>query len=197
VQREQIDMAGEREENRSPSRRALLKAAVAGGAFAVPLIASFSMDSASAHTKPSGFGSSNQVIITANMFMCSNMTYPTSAFFAELHRGSSPDVVGLAGFEFVEGREELRYELIFDGRLSNFIVSTPSGFLFEDETSGKAGTIPGEAFGCSDPMATVFGAFAAGGATIHVDLANGTTLHGTIFEFFDPLQGSSFRFIRS
>src|ERR1700742_3264231 len=93
----------------TPSRRALLKAAVAGGAFAVPLIASFSMDSASAQTKAEAFGSSNQAI-TSNMFVCSNMTgVQTATFFAELSQAfpsAGLTGFGLAAVEFTHNKDQ-------------------------------------------------------------------------------------------
>jgi len=175
-------MAGQNHEEMSPSRRALLKAVAAGGAFAVPLIASFSMDTASAQTRAGAFGSSNQSIIASNM-TCSNMTsFPTSAFYAELVQyGTTGPVAGLAGFEFVRDGNELFYEMIVKGTLSDFRVFGPYGFpLFEDRTSAKLGAIPGSALNCGEnSLATLYSDFAAGGSTIEV-VANGTVLEGTI-----------------
>lgn len=200
-------MAGENpEEIYTPSRRALLKAAAAGGVFAVPLIASFSMDAASAQTRAQAFGSSNQVIITSNQFFCSNMTgVPTAVFYAELRQVNSSGVpagpvVGLAGFEFVHGSDKLFYELLIRGTLFDFIVYDPDGAeLFEDRTSSKAGAIPGSAFNCApgtSGVATVFAAFAAGGSSVEVDLADGTELLGTIVRL-DPSgpRRGAFRFV--
>ena len=187
-----------REEFLSPSRRALLKAAVAGGAFAVPLIASFSMETASAQTRASALSSSNQVIITGNMLFCSNMTtVPTAVFYAELQEASGGPVVGLAGLEFAAGRDDLYYELIVKGTLFSFTVDTPPySLLFEDETSSKVGAIPGSAFRCPGELAEVYSVLAAGGATIQVNLTDGTALEGAIAELGldSPLHNSfSFR----
>lgn len=192
-------------EGLSPSRRALLKAAVAGGVFAAPLIASFSMDTASAQTRAGAFGSSNQtqaVFLTCGNMTSSNMTVPTAVFYAELQQASGGRVVGLAGLEFVSGRDDLYYELIVGGTLSGFTVSAvPSGYSFTDETSSKVGAIPGTELDCSygvDPLADAYTNLAAGGATIEVDLANGTRLYGTIVELgFDSPARNSFRFSRS
>ncbi|MDQ2813537.1 MAG: hypothetical protein M3Z75_17125 [Actinomycetota bacterium] len=178
----------------SPSRRALLKAAVAGGAFAVPLIASFSMDTASAQTKAEALHSSNQVIVS-NMF-CSNMTrVPDAVFFAVLQQLNEDDfadgpAVGLAGLEFVPGRDELRYELAVQGTVTGFSVSF-GGSFFEVLGRGKTGTIRESALNCGpDGLSTVYRGLVAGGATIEVDLSNDTSLQG----MFIPLgQDSPFR----
>lgn len=193
------------ESSLSPSRRALLKAAAAGGVFAVPLIASFSMDAASAQTRAGSIISSNMVISGPNMF-CGNMitsvtSVPTASFFAELQRlvSNAPagPVVGLAGFQFEHDRDELSYELQVNGRLSSFTVASTSEFLFEDQTTSKAGKIPGSAFDCGpDAIDFIYAAFAAGDTTIVVQLANGALLQGTIVTLdpFSALQGS-FRFV--
>lgn len=198
------------DETLAPSRRALLKAAAAGGVFAVPLIASFSMDTASAQTKADAFGSSNQTIFTSNMF-CSNMTtVRTAVFYAQLQQISAASglpagpVVGLAGFEFVHGRNELFYELLVKGTLSDFIVNGPDGiglFGFQDVTSRKVGAIPGSALTCEPgspgdmALPTVYSGFAAGGSTVFVDLVDGTELQGTIVPLDpDGAFRNSFRF---
>jgi hypothetical protein len=191
----------------SPSRRALLKAAAAGGVFAVPLIASFSMDTASAQTKADAFSSSNQLIVS-NMF-CSNMTsVPTAVFSAQLQQVNASGVpagpvVGLAGFEFVQGQNELFYELLVKGTLSDFIVNVRFGFgSFEVVTSSKVGAIQGSAITClpGSPgdmaLPTVYSGFAAGGSTVEVDLVNGTELLGTIVPVDpDGPFANSFRFV--
>jgi hypothetical protein len=188
-------------ETPSPSRRALLKAAAAGGVFAVPLIASFSMDSASAKTVSRSIISSNMVVTGPNMY-CGNMSpsVPTAFFTAELRKLVSNvptgPVVGLAGFQFHHDRDELSYELIVNGKLSYFTVATPAVFLFDDETSNKAGKIPGPAFGCGpDAIHFMYTYFLAGDATIVVELASGKSLQGTIasLDRYTPFDGT-FRF---
>lgn len=184
----------------SPSRRALLKAAAAGGAFAVPLIASFSMNTASAQTKSDALGSSNHPVIVSNMF-CANMTVvPTAVFYARLHRADVPTgkPVGLAGFEFVHGQNELFYELLVRGALSQFIIRGPYGLLF-DETRKKVGAIPGQAITCGPgemALPTVYSSFTSGDSVVEVDLANGTRLLGAIvgLDHNSGLQ-HSFRFV--
>lgn len=190
-----------------PSRRALLKAAAAGGVFAVPLIASFSMDTASAQTRAGAFGSSNQLIVS-NMF-CSNMTsVQTAVFFAQLQQVNASGVpagpvVGLAGFEFVQGQNVLFYELLVKGTLSDFVVRVPIGVesFFEVVTSSKVGAIQGSAITCVPgstggmALPTVYSGFAAGGSTVEVDLADGTELLGTIVALDpDGPFANSFRF---
>jgi hypothetical protein len=188
----------------SPSRRAMLKAAAAAGAFAVPLIASFSMDTASAQTRSDTFGSSNHPVIVSNMF-CANMTViPTAVFYARLQRvdvstgNPAGPVVGLAGFEFVHGQNELFYELLLRGALSQFIVRGPYGRLF-DETRKKVGAIPGQAITCGPgemALPTVYSSFTSGDSVVEVDLANGTRLLGAIvgLDHNSGLQ-HSFRFV--
>lgn len=188
----------------SPSRRALLKAAAAGGVFAVPLIASFSMDTASAQTVARSIISSNMVVTGPNMY-CGNMSpsVPTSFFAAELRKLVSNvptgPPVGLAGFQFRHDRDELSYELIVNGELSYFTVATPAVFLFDDETTAKVGKIAGPEFNCG-PQAIQFmyTYFASGDATVVVQLANGRSLEGTIARL-DPFASfeGTFRFIGS
>jgi hypothetical protein len=183
----------------SPSRRALLKAAAAGGVFAVPLIASFSMDAASAQTITRAHGISNQPmtsnqILTSNM-ICSNQPIivsnqppgvsnqstgvPTASFHAELRRVRRSGVpggpaAGAAMFEFLQHGDELAYELRVGGRLRRFIVRGPGGEdLIVDTTSRKSGRIAAAELDCGPfPLNLLYSAFAVGGSTIEVDLAD-------------------------
>lgn len=187
---------GDFEETLTPSRRALLKAAAAGGVFAVPLIASFSMDTASAQTKAQAFGSSNQVVVS-NMF-CSNMTsVPTSAFVAKLQQVDPSTglpggpVVGLAGFQFVHRRHAVFYQFRVKGTLAEFIIQLPStGGVFVTG-GGKKGRLRSPDLTCINTaplgagLHTVYSSFAAGGSTVEVELADGTELEGTIVRL-DP-----------
>lgn len=188
---------GDSEETLAPSRRALLKAAAAGGVFAVPLIASFSMDTASAQTKAQAFGSSNQVVVS-NMF-CSNMTsVPTSAFVAQLQQVDPSTgvpggpVVGLAGFQFVHRRHAVFYDIRAKGTLSEFAIQLPSADGFVLVTGGgKKGRLRSPDLTCINTapqgasLHTVYSSFAAGGSTVEVELADGTELEGTIVRL-DP-----------
>jgi hypothetical protein len=168
----------------TPSRRALLRTAVAGGAFAVPLIASFSMDSASAQTKAQNMIVSNMVV--SNM-LCSNMTrVPNAVFFAELRRAGgtgSPvgPVLGFAGFEFVRGRDELSYQFLFAGKLSDFIITGGNAGFVLVTTSNKVDQIPESTLNCgSSGLSTLYEAFASGQANLEVQLTDGVNLIGTI-----------------
>jgi hypothetical protein len=183
----------------SPSRRALLKAAAAGGVFAVPFIASFSMDAASAQTRSITHGVSNQPM-TSNM-VCSNQTIivsnqptsvPTAAFHAELRRirrsgETGGPVAGTALFEFMHRGDDLTYELHVEGRLRRFIVRAAGGEdLIVDTTSRKTGRIRETSLTCGPyPLNVLYSAFAVGGSTVEVDLNDGV-LFGTIVASFGP-----------
>jgi hypothetical protein len=163
----------------TPSRRALLRTAVAGGAFAVPLIASFSMDSASAQTKA-------QTVVVSNM-VCSNMTgFPTSVFFAELQLvggtgGPVGPVIGYAGFEFTRGRDELGYQFLLNGQLSNFIITGGNAGFVLVETNEKVGKVAESALNCgSSGLHVLFEAFSSGQANLEVELVTGSNLTGMI-----------------
>jgi hypothetical protein len=169
----------------SPSRRALLKAA-AGGVFAAPLIASFSMDTASARTTAHAQHSSNQVIVS-NMF-CSNMTsVPTSVFFAALQRidhdgNPAGPAVGEAAIEFERGGDALHYQVAVNGRIESFTVSLTYSGSFRVDGRSPSGTIPSSRLGCGpDSMSTVYNALSEGGSVIDVELADGIRLQGTFF----------------
>jgi hypothetical protein len=197
-----------------PSRRVLLKAAAAGGVFAVPFIASFSMDAASAQTTRLPPGVSNQPM-TSNM-VCSNQpiivsnqppgvsnqqppgvsnqptSVPTAAFHAELRRirrSGVPGgpVAGTAMFEFMRRGDDLAYELHVEGRLRRFIVRAAGGEdLIVDTTSRKTGKIPEASLACGPyPLNVLYSAFAVGGSTVEVDLNDGV-LFGTIVASFGP-----------
>jgi hypothetical protein len=190
----------------SPSRRALLKAAAAGGVFAVPLIASFSMEAASAQTRSMAPGISNQPI-TSNM-VCSNQPIivsnqppgvsnqpigvPTASFHAELRRVRragvpAGPVVGAALFEFMHRGDDLSYELHVEGRLRRFIVRGAGGeILIVDTTNRKEGRIPAASLACGPyPLNVVYSAFAVGGSTVEVDLTD-RVLVGRIVPSFGP-----------
>jgi hypothetical protein len=171
------------------------------------------MDTASAQTKADAFGSSNQSI-TSNMILCSNMFVPTAAFFAELQQVAAGPVVGLAGFEFVQGQDELFYELLVRGTLHSFSVSCGEGdqtFGFQDVTSSKVGAIPssgagpvgipGPALTCEKgvtggmALPTLYSGFADGGSSVRV-FVDGTELQGAIvpLDLGGPF-ARSFRFV--
>lgn len=175
----------------TPHRRALLKAAVAGGAFAVPLIASFSMDSASAQTKA-------QTVIVSNM-ICSNMTaVPNATFFAELQRVGVAGVpvgpvIGYAGFEFTRGRDVVSYQFQVPGKLSNFIITGGNAGFLLVEGSAKAGQIPESSLDCGpSALNTLYGSFASGQSNLEVQLTDGTVLTGAIGHLGPAGPGFSF-----
>ena len=192
-------------ESMPTSRRSLLKAAAAGGAFAVPLIASFSMDSASAQTKAEAFGSSNQTI-TSNMFLCSNMTGVQNAiFYAQL--SSAYPTPGLSGFglaavEFSHGEDEMHYEVAVEGTVIqiDFLVTVGEITVYG---SDKDGVIPAYAVVCSNGgppgagLHSLYNAFVAGQATIRVHLHNHGPhiLTGTFSELAAGLHFGPFRTI--
>jgi hypothetical protein len=199
-------MSGESSAESMPTnRRALLKAAVAGGAFAVPLIASFSMDSASAQTKAEAFGSSNQTIVS-NMFVCSNMTgVQTATFYAELSQAFP--TAGLAGFglaavEFTQGRDQVNYEIAVEGTVVqiDFLASTGDVIVIG---GAKDGVIPGGAVICSNGapngagLHQLYEGFAAGQASIRVHLNDHGShiLTGKFSELAAPLHFGTFRTI--
>jgi hypothetical protein len=177
---------GNSDEIATPSRRALLKAAAAGGAFAVPLIASFSMDGASAQTTVNPFGSSNQhhssnqtyssnQFISSNMY-CSNMTVHSTTFHAELHHAHGGPGAGMAGLEFHQGRDEIFYELVLDGRVQDWSLDGP-GLVVSVTGGPKVGTIHGSSLECS--VSAVYAALETGRVQIHIDLGGGKQVTGT------------------
>ena len=111
--------------NRSAvGRRALLKAVAAGGAFAVPLIASFSMDATAANAKP-------QPPMTANMssvvYGCSNQSgnhVPTGIFFVSLvTQGTKKPVRGYIEIEVVGQQDVLTYDIGLSANLTSPVSS--------------------------------------------------------------------------
>lgn len=163
----------------APNRRALLKAAVAGGAFAVPLIASFSMDAASAKT-------TTPPVIVSNM-ICSNMTaVPNAQFYAQLQRAGFAGVpvgpvTGYAGFEFTRGRNYLSYQFEVPGQIANFIITGGNAGFLLVESHARVGQIPESQLDCGPSgLNTLYGAFASGQASLEVELTDGTNLTGMI-----------------
>jgi hypothetical protein len=170
----------------TPSRRSVLKAAVAGGAFAVPLIASFSMDAASATTaRP-------ERSIVSNMF-CANQSAvnPTGFFIAEvagagLHGGT---VFGSVNLLFAGGPfAQLTYALDVRGIVSNLVLTGPFGSFFV-ENPGQRGDISGREITCFDGdstrpgLDTLYQEAVAGELTVVVYLADGVELSGTAAVF--------------
>jgi hypothetical protein len=166
----------------TPTRRAVLKAAVAGGAFAVPLVASFSMDAASASTRVH-----TERTIVSNMF-CSNQSFvaPTGFFSARLPGHGSVLLGFFGGF-----LAELAYELTVRGDVKELILSGPyGGFIIENP--GKFGTVRGSEVTCGNELppeaglATLFEEATAGELRAFVELSDGTGLSGTFTQLLDP-----------
>jgi hypothetical protein len=164
----------------TPTRRALLKAAAAGGVFAVPLIASFAMD-APAQATPGRF-------IGSNMNSCSDHSpqVPTGFFIARVAgsgrsgRASGYVLLGIFG----GSRPELIYQLVAPGVVDKLRV-TGAGSILTIGNPGKRGTIPGSRITCSDRagvagagLATLFDLLAESKMTAFVGLADGTDLSG-------------------
>jgi hypothetical protein len=167
----------------TPSRRSVLKAAVAGGAFAVPLIASFSMDAASATTaRP-------ERTIVSNMFCANQSAVIPSGFFtaqvagAGLHGGT---VFGSVVLVFSGGPfAQLTYALDVRGVVSTLLLTGPFGGFFV-ENPGERGEISGREITCFDGdtsrpgLDTLFQEAAAGELTVVLSLVGGVELSGTV-----------------
>jgi len=175
-----------------PSRRAVLKAAAAGGAFAVPLIASFSMDATAQastdHHIASNMTVSNMTIVS-NMF-CSNQNVfvPTGYFSAQV--AGSGGIFPLFGYVLIVihggPRAELEYDLAVPGQVATLIFSGPHGGLVIYE-AGKHGIIPASQVTCANRdhladagLAALYQMLASGETTVFVELVGGADLTGTI-----------------
>ena len=172
-----------------PSRRAVLKAAAAGGVFAVPLIASFSMDATAAQASPDHQIVSNMFTVS-NMF-CSNQTtvVPTGYFSAQVAgTGGIFPLFGFVVFVIHGGpRAELEYDIAVPGQVESFSLSGPGGAFFV-EGSGKHGVIPAVQVTCENRgrylpdagLAALFEMLASGEATVFIDLVGGHDLTGKV-----------------
>lgn len=171
-----------------PSRRAVLKAAAAGGVFAVPLIASFSMDATAAQASPDHHIVSNMFTVS-NMF-CSNQNtvVPTGYFSAQV--AGTGGIFPLFGFIVIVihggPRAELEYDLAVLGQVESFTLSGPNGGFFV-EGSGKHGVIPASQVTCANRdhladagLAALFEMLASGETTVFVDLVGGKVLSGKV-----------------
>lgn len=175
-------------------RRALLKAVAAGGAFAVPLIASFSMDATAANAKP-------QPPMTGNMssvvYGCSNQnsTYvPTGIFFVSLvTQGTQKPVRGYIEIEVLGQQDVLTYDIGLSANLtspvSSFEITTtstsPASSLWQG-LSGNYGAIRGSNIACANGrpapagLDELYKLMRAGQTEAVVQLNNGTVLTGPI-----------------
>jgi hypothetical protein len=172
-----------------PSRRAVLKAAAAGGAFAVPLIASFSMDATAAQASPDHQIVSN--MLTVSNMLCSNQhtVVPTGYFSAQV--AGTGGIFPLFGFVVITihggPRAELEYDIAVPGQVESFSLSGPGGG-FRVDGSGKHGVIPAAQVTCvnnrhplpDEGLAALFEMLASGETTVLVDLLGGADLSGRV-----------------
>ena len=171
-------------------RRALLKAVAAGGAFAVPLIASFSMDATAAKASPHQPMSGN---MGGFMQSCANQaTYaPSGLFFVTLVTANTNGPTrGYAEIEVDGSQDELSYEIGLSANVHSpvaaFIITATDGSFVFKLPSGTSGTIPGSNLACSNGahppagLADLYELMRAGQATARVQLHNGTQLTGRI-----------------
>jgi hypothetical protein len=171
-----------------PSRRAVLKAAAVGGAFAVPLIASFSMDATAAQASPDHHIVSN-MFTTSNMFCSNQHTFVPTGYFSAQVAGSG-GVFPLFGYALIVihggPRAELEYDLAVPGQVELLSFSGPNGG-FSIYGAGKHGTIPASEVTCGNEvnlpdagLAALFEMLASGESTVFVELVGGADLTGTV-----------------
>jgi hypothetical protein len=171
-----------------PSRRAVLKAAAAGGVFAVPLIASFSMDATAAQASPDHHIVSNMFTVS-NMFCSNQNTFVPTGYFSAQVAGTG-GIFPLFGFIVIVihggPRAELEYDLAVPGRVESFSLSGPNGGFFV-EGSGKHGVIPASRVTCGNNvnlpdagLAALFEMLASGESTVFIDLVGGHDLSGKV-----------------
>lgn len=175
-------------ERTSPSRRAVLKAAAAGGAFAVPLIASFSMDATAAQASPDHHIVSNMFTIS-NMFCSNQHTFVPTGYFSAQVAGTG-GIFPLFGYALIVihggPHAELEYDLAVPGQVESLSFSGPNGG-FVIEGAGKHGVIPASQVKCVNEvnlpdagLAALFEMLASGESTVFIDLVGGHDLSGTV-----------------
>lgn len=175
-------------ERTPPSRRAVLKAAAAGGAFAVPLIASFSMDATAAQASPDHHIVSNMFTIS-NMFCSNQHTFVPTGYFSAQVAGTG-GIFPLFGYALIVihggPHAELEYDLAVPGQVESLSFSGPNGG-FVIEGAGKHGVIPASQVKCGNEvnlpdagLAALFEMLASGESTVFIDLVGGHDLSGTV-----------------
>jgi hypothetical protein len=175
-------------ERTPPSRRAVLKAAAVGGAFAVPLIASFSMDATAAQASPDHHIVSNMFTVS-NMFCSNQHTFVPTGYFSAQVAGSG-GLFPLFGYALIVihggPQAELEYDLAVPGQVSSFSLSGPNGGFLVDG-AGKHGVIPASQVTCENKvklpdagLAALFEMLASGESTLFVDLVGGADLSGPV-----------------
>jgi hypothetical protein len=176
-------------ERTPPNRRAVLKAAAAGGAFAVPLIASFSMDATAAQASPDHHIVSN--MFTVSNMLCSNQhTFVPTGYFSAQVAGTG-GMFPLFGYVVIVihggPRAELEYDLAVPGQVELLALSGPGGG-FSIRDGGKHGRIPASQVTCvnnrsplpDEGLAALYEMLASGQTTVFVDLFGGADLSGTV-----------------
>lgn len=175
-------------------RRALLKAVAAGGAFAVPLIASFSMDATAANAMPKQPMSGN---MSSVVYGCSNQNnnyVPSGIFFVSLvTQYTQKPVRGYIEIEVIGQQDVLTYDIGLSANVtspvSSFAIITtntsPASSLWEG-ASGNYGSIRGRNINCAngdrDPagLDELYKLMRDGHTEAVVQLNNGTVLTGKI-----------------
>jgi len=175
-------------ERTPPSRRAVLKAAAAGGAFAVPLIASFSLDATAAQASPDHHIVSNMFTIS-NMFCSNQHTFVPTGYFSAQVAGTG-GIFPLFGYALIVihggPNAELEYDLAVPGQVESLSFSGPNGG-FTIDGAGKHGVIPASKVTCGNNihlpdagLAALFEMLASGETTVFIDLVGGADLTGTV-----------------
>jgi hypothetical protein len=175
-------------------RRALLKAVAAGGAFTVPLIASFSMDVTAANAKPQPPLTGN---MSSNVYGCSNQAgnyVPSGIFFVSLvTQGTQKPVRGYIEIEVMGQQDVLTYDIGLSANLTSPVSSfeiittstSPASTLWQGQ-SGNYGAIRGSNIRCANGtpapagLDELYKLMRAGRTEAVVELNNGTVLTGPI-----------------
>jgi hypothetical protein len=191
VNRGHFDDAADRS---AVGRRALLKAVAAGGAFAVPLIASFSMDATAANAMPQPSLTGN---MTSVVYGCSNQNgsyAPSGIFFVSLvTKGTQKPVRGYIEIEVIGQQDVLTYDIGLSANLTSPVSSfeiittstSPASSLWQG-ASGNYGSIRGKNINCANGrpapagLDELFNLMRAGKTEAVVQLKNGTVLTGPI-----------------
>ena len=165
----------------------MLKVAAAGGIFAAPIIASFSMDATAAQASPGSPIVSNMVV--SNMFCSNQNTFVPTGFFSAQVAGSGPifPVFGLVLLEILGGpHAELAYQISVPGFIRSLSLDGPGGGITIHDP-GRHGVVPAAFVTCGNHLhladaglAALFDMLASGEATAFVDLEGGVDLSGPV-----------------
>lgn len=191
VNRGHFDDAADRS---AVGRRALLKAVAAGGAFAVPLIASFSMDATAANAMPQRPMTGN---MSSDVYGCSNQAgnyVPSGIFFVSLvTQYTQKPVRGYIEIEVIGQQDVLTYDIGLSANLTSPVYSfaivttgSPPVSVVQQTGAGNYGTIHGSGIACANSIPAPAGLdelyklMRAGQTEAVVQLANDTVLTGPI-----------------